>query len=392
MDIIIIILIICCCCCCIISGGGGYYYITTQSVNKPSNNKTSAPTSNNKTSEPTSNNKTSESTSNNNTQIPTTTSIPTTTPIPMLYPFKTHTFTTANKSGPIGPTLNEVKNAYSSASWTQNSDFLNMTVQGIQEWKVPATGSYTIKAVGAKGGNALDGNTGGKGIDISTTTTLNKGEIIKILVGQMGADEILKPRADHPFNSPIGGGGGTFVIRDTQTPIIVAGGGGGATSSMHFSEYNGAKVGLNAVATTDGSGGGNSSHTGASAKAGVDGNGATMTGYSSGGGFGGQGGGLLSNGTDFGYEPSGKGFINGGNGGSNFGGFGGGACGYNNGGISSHGSGGGGGYSGGAGAIYSAQNPKSFYSAGGGGSYAISTITENGFNNSNGFVVITTNF
>jgi len=293
--IIIIILIICCCCCFIISGGGGYYYITTQSEIKPSNN-TSAPTSKDNTSVPTS--------------IPITTptttkSIPITTPIPMLYPFKTHTFTTADKSGPTGPTLNEVKNAYSNASWAQNSDFLNMTVQGIQEWKVPATGSYTIKAVGAKGGNALDGNTGGKGIDISTTTILNKGEIIKILVGQKGADEILKPLADHPFNSPIGGGGGTFVIRDKQTPIIVAGGGGGATSSMHFSSYSGSKAGLNAVATTAGGGGAYSSNK-ATATAGVNGNGATITGYSSGNGFGGQGGGLLSNGTDFPYEPSGK--------------------------------------------------------------------------------------
>jgi hypothetical protein len=384
--IIIIILIICCCCCCIISGGGGYYYITSKDVNKPLDNNTSEPTSNN-TSEPKSND-------NTPTTTPTTTSIPTTTPIPMLYTFKTHTFTTAEKSGPIGPTLNEVKNAYSNASWAQNSDFLNMTVQGIQEWKVPATGSYTIKAVGAKGGNAIDGNTGGKGIDISTTTILNKGEIIKILVGQKGADEILKPLADHPFNSPIGGGGGTFVIRDKQTPIIVAGGGGGATSSFSFSSYSGSKAGLNAVATTAGGGGAYSSHIKATATAGVNGNGATITGYSSGNGFGGQGGGLLSNGTDFPHEPSGKGFINGGNGGSNNGGFGGGASGYNNGGISSHGGGGGGGYSGGAGAMYSwiNENSKQFYSAGGGGSYAISKMTENGFNNSNGFVVITTNF
>jgi hypothetical protein len=309
----------------------------------------------------------------------------TSAPIPALYAFKSHTFTTAGKSGPQGPTLQEVKQVYSGVNWAQNSEFLNMTTQGIQEWKVPVTGNYTIRAVGARGGNSLDGNKGGDGIDISTITTLNKGEIIKILVGQLGLDE-------KNGNTPIGGGGGTFVVRDTKTPIIVAGGGGGATSSKHFSTYSGSKNGLNANSSTNGSGGGTSVHSNGKVIAGENGNGAAMT-TPTGHGYGGQGGGLLSDGQNAQYEPSGKGFINGGIGGSSFGGFGGGACGYNNGNVSSHGGGGGGGYSGGAGAVYSYidQSRMYFYSAGGGGSYAISKMIENGFNKGDGSVTITLN-
>jgi hypothetical protein len=42
----------------------------------------------------------------------------------MLYPFTTHTFTNANAVGKSGPTLEAVRNAYSSASWT--TSYLNM--------------------------------------------------------------------------------------------------------------------------------------------------------------------------------------------------------------------------------------------------------------------------
>jgi hypothetical protein len=365
MDKIIIILLICCCCCCccIISGGGGYYYITTQNVNKPLNNNISTPVGNNQES---------------SQQL--TTLLPTTIKIPMLYEFKTHTFTTAGKSGPIGPTLSDVKKAYSSVSWTQNSDFLNMKIQGIQEWKVPATGNYTIRAAGAKGGDSLDNFSGGKGIDISTTTTLNKGEIIKILVGQMGINtDTISP----------GGGGGTFVVREIKTPIIIAGGGGGGMGNQYFSSYSGSNIGGSGLKTTSGGGGGVPiSLPNTIISPGDNGNGATTT-VPTGTGMGGQGGGLLSDGTNLQYEPSGKGFINGGLGGGFTGGFGGGASGY----IQSpgHNTGGGGGYSGGAGGYY---NPSISVRipSGGGGSFAISTITDNGYNNSNGFVTITANF
>ena len=215
-----------------------------------------------------------------------------------LYQFASHTFTTANKIGPIGPTLNEIRSAYSSANsfWAQNTDFLNMKQQGIQEWTVPATGIYTIRAAGAKGGDSYDMNgninRGGKGVSISTETTLYKGEIIKILVGQIGISS--KSHAS-------GGGGGTFVVRDTKTPIIVAGGGGGATSDDVLSWMNNRdiKTGGNGVHIDIGGGGGKGQDSNMVVKPGENGNGATMTVEASEQGYGGQGGGLLSNGTNF---------------------------------------------------------------------------------------------
>jgi hypothetical protein len=380
MDKLIIFILIFCCCCLSLLSSGTYYFLS---------NKSSLP-----------NNQVSLLAINQGSLEETTiTQPPTTTKIPMLYEFKSHTFTTAGKSGPIGPTLADVKQAYSSVNWAQNNEFLDMTKQGIQEWKVPVTGEYTIRAVGAKGGDSLDGNKGGKGIDITTSTILNKGEIIKILVGQKGQDEA--PPLDKTiniWNRPIGGGGGTFVVRDIKTPIIVAGGGGGATSSTNFVTYNGSKGGKDANSTTNGGGSPIAlTVNGNRLISGENGYGATIitsadigTGY----GFGGQGGGLLSNGDFDQRGPAGKGFVNGGIGGYKYGGFGGGACGwtaglsFNDG--SSHGGGGAGGYSGGIGAVNSINdNKKNFYSAGGGGSYAISKMIINGFNNGDGYVTIT---
>jgi len=111
---------------------------------------------------------------------------------------------------------------------------------------------------------------------------------------------------------------------------------------------------------------------------GVNGNGATV--IKTGNRYGQQGGGLLSSGSDNESNRSGKGFIDGGNGGDKHGGLGG-----FGGGASGDGSigGGGGGFSGDAGAI--ADN-----TAGGGGSYSITGKYDYiSTNNDNGFVIIT---
>ena len=48
---------------------------------------------------------------------------------------------------------------------------------------------------------------------------LNKGDVLKILVGQQGAVNTKSQSS--------GGGGGSFVATSSNTPLIVAGGGGG---------------------------------------------------------------------------------------------------------------------------------------------------------------------
>ena len=59
----------------------------------------------------------------------------------------------------------------------------------------------------------------GRGAYMKGDFKINKGEIIKILVGQ-----------EAPLNTQsqsAGGGGGSFVVRNNNAPLLVAGGGGG---------------------------------------------------------------------------------------------------------------------------------------------------------------------
>jgi hypothetical protein len=277
--------------------------------------------------------------------------------------------------------LSQVQQAYSSTSWTQNTNFLN-TSNGIQLWTVPTTGSYTIRAVGAAGDSR--GLNFSRGRDIQLITNLTKGEVIKILVGQRGING----------GNAGSGGGGTFVVRGNQTAIIVAGGGGGIGANNNFESSN-------ASSSTSGNNPGDNTGIGISNGAGgSNGNGGSGLFTSAGGG------GLLGNGTiDIQGElwyfsiTGGSSFINGGVGGvggwiggtfgfptNSVGGFGGGGGCYGNGG----GGGGGGGYSGGGGGHYN--NPINWASGGGGGSYGITSFTDNGATNTgHGFVVITAN-
>ena len=283
-----------------------------------------------------------------------------------LYSFTSHTFTNAGATGPKGPTLAQVRSAYSSASWAQNNSYLNMTNDnGIQLWTVPATGSYTIRAIGASSDIPETYN---KGLDVRITTILTKGEIIKIIVGQMSTPG---------SNSGRGGGGGSFVVRGTQTPILVAGGGGGRGNNM--SDMSSNATTFISGQTGSGSPGGNAGGAGGDANGSE---GITTT-------YGGGGGGLIGNGSNI---MAGLSFINGGSGGNNIsnanqagsnGGFGGGGNGYTNG--PEYSGGGGGGYSGGSGGYYST------YPAGGGGSYSITGKFDSPLanNNGHGMIVIT---
>jgi alpha-tubulin suppressor-like RCC1 family protein len=298
-----------------------------------------------------------------------------------LYSFTGHTFTNASATGRIGPTLSAVRTAYSGVSWAQDTtnNYLNMTTQGIQLWTVPATGNYTIRAVGAAGGGAI---TYGRGRDVSLNTQLTQGEVIKILVGQMGTGTTAIP----------GGGGGTFVVRGTQTAIIVAGGGGGrglfqnGYPNSNASISNSGNKGGDGVDSYNGDGGTN----------GLGGKGAYAP---SGEGTAGAGGGgllgdgqALTQGNGVIYGRGGISFIGGGAG-AEVAGYGTDASGgFGGGGSSSNGGGaGGGGYSGGGGGkgLYNGN----YSDGGGGGSYGITTLNDSGATNtSNGYVTITPNF
>jgi Glycine rich protein len=308
----------------------------------------------------------------------------TSAPSAALYTFTTFTFTNGPATGNIGPNLTQSLSSYDTATntWLTDTQYFNNT-NGIQLWTVPATGNYTIEAYGASGGYATNTRVG-RGAYIKGQFSLTQGDKVKILVGQEGSANVT-PRAEY------GGGGGTFVVKNTVgTPttsdiLVIAGGGGGVGSTAtSFANAHGS-------ITTNG----NASST--SVLFGSNGNGAGSSNQTVQGGAGFTGNGtntqVPSNDT-----PPPQAFIFGGNGGnikwagssessSIKGGFGGG-------GSSNRyqaptavpAMGGGGGYSGGAGGY-----GLSSYFGGGGGSYNNGTNQTNTSNVrlGNGSVIIT---
>ncbi len=275
-----------------------------------------------------------------------------------LYSFTTHTFTNAGVSGRTGPTIDQVKTAYSGVTWAQNSDYLYMTAAvGIQQWKVPATGTYTITAAGAQGGSSY--GTGGKGARMTGTFSFTQSDIISILVGQQGGVNSSGCNA--------GGGGGSFVWKLSDSTLLIAAGGGGGNGDDGTTNNNGtgtagtSTAGANGYGATAGGSGWLSNGT-----SGLDGN---NTGCQS-----------PLNGGAGGYPPPSNGTTVGN------GGFGGGASASGQP-CSNGGNGGGGGYSGGAGPSGDTTTVK----GGGGGSYNSGTSQSNasGENTGHGYVIIT---
>ncbi len=290
-------------------------------------------------------------------------SIPTAT-----YSFSNFTFTNAGVTGFNGPTLAQIRSAYSSESWTQSSSNLNMTVQGIQQWTVPQTGNYRITASGAGGGGTTSGV--GAGALIQDTFALTSGEIINIVVGQTGG----------AVSGATGGGGGSYVVRapyNTNSSILVIAGGGGGTEGS--SSLQGSSNGQISTSGADGAPGANGT-TGAGFGGSAGNGGGTASSENAGGG----GAGFFTNGArnNNWNNNGGVAFVNGATGASAsgsqcFGGFGGGGAASGNGGGG--GAAGGGGYSGGGGGDNAGNTV-----GGGGGSYFANGLNINRVTTSGG--------
>lgn len=277
-------------------------------------------------------------------------------------------FTTLGATGRLGPT--------SVGTYYQGQDHEGQVTvnKGIQMWKIPATGMYTIEAAGAAGGNDkfTSSSKRGKGARVKGNFHLKRGDVLKILVGQEGGVNSVSGGA--------GGGGGSFVVNDDNTALLIAGGGGGVD------KMKGESPRCHGSGTSDG----NAGYGGSQFQGGTGGKGAEEgdNNYSGGGG-----GGFETNGRsnqNFGGAKGtggegGKSFYKGGVGGRSNqneveGGFGGGGGPNGAGG----GGGGGGGYSGGA------SGSRSNSCGGGGGSYNSGKEQSNqaGSNNGAGYVII----
>lgn len=272
------------------------------------------------------------------------------------YVFSAHTFTNCSAVGKTGPSQAACRSAYST-SWDESNSNFSVT-NGIQYWTVPTSGFYYIDAYGAGGAGLFAGG----GARIADRFLLNEGEILRILVGQVG--ETSTSVSANP------GSGGSFIVRspynDNTSILVIAGGGGGSESGVSqrtephatitTSGNNGYTSGVGPSTTTSGSGGTSGGGGGAASS------------DNSGGG----GGGFFTNGTrNTNWDNNGGvAFVNGGAGAtggttsslSNDGGFGGGGAAAGSGGGG--GAGGGGGYSGGGGGDNVGNG-----AGGGGGSY-----------------------
>ena len=265
-----------------------------------------------------------------------------------------HTFTSCGVTGREGPTEVQMRAAYNTV-W--DDQYLSQgAFQGYQDWTVPISGDYKFDVKGASGYVESTGaGDVGRGARISGTISLNKGEIITIVVGQMG----------EPGNGSIygGSGGGTFVVRKNgNIPLIVAGGGSANTNST----ADALRQGKDGQLTIRGG-------TGRSTNSfGDNGFGGPAS-----GGYTGGGGGFSSNGQNGSRAAGGGSFLSGltapvatsittNSGGA--GGFGGAGNSYGQ----AAQSGGAGGYSGGSGS----QTNTTTYTGGGGGSYISSLVTD----------------
>jgi hypothetical protein len=286
------------------------------------------------------------------------------------------TFTNCGQEGRFGPSIEQLNQEYGAGSGIT-------VIDGIQQWVVPTNGTYMIEAFGAQGGwvnpdEGQSGATGGLGAKMQGYFQLNEGQMIHLLIGQMGGQNL----NDWTWGS--GGGGGTFVVISDNTPLIIAGAGAGGGGNNYYAD---GQPGLSDTSGGDSFGDIYDNET-IGGIGGVNGNGGGSYYYGQntheGGG---AGGGFYSNGGEESFGSSeGIAFLNGGYGGSDgcgnsgYGGFGGGGggewCYWGS-------TGAGGGYSGGGGSGGGV--------SGGGGSYNSGTSQDNesGVNEGHGRVVIT---
>ena len=291
-----------------------------------------------------------------------------------LYTFTNFTFTNGNSVGRLGPTTSNLRALYNTSGNTWiNSDNYFGTDNGIQLWTVPVTGTYTVTATGAKGGG---GDKAAGGASITGTFTLNRGEVVKIVAGQVGANVNIF------YGS---GGGGSFVVRSPYNTlnsiVVIAGGAGGYTSGGTLIAQSAGNAAVTpgyigtVRANVGGGGGGTSSSGGLNGANGAD---QFTAGYpGGGGGFFGNGGGSGNGANPYGGIAFTKGAYGGtGGAGEAVGGFG---CG---GGGSARGAGGGG---------FNGGNAGNNDYAAGGGSYNNGTNQTNtgNVNFGNGYVTIT---
>ena len=182
------------------------------------------------------------------------------------FTFKTHLTYGSNSAGNYSPSDGYQGSLHSQlvsmshyqnngSSWYNDTNFFRMNTRGYQEWKVPATGNYKIKCMGAGGGFGGLGqssmqNRGGYGSYVEQTVSLVEGHWLQIIVGHCG-------KAVHSDSNrgSGGGGGGSFVLKSSTgsfstSNLILAGGGGGGGAHPPSPSWHNYGVGANGGLST----------------------------------------------------------------------------------------------------------------------------------------------
>ena len=136
----------------------------------------------------------------------------------------------------------------------------------IQQFTVPITARYLIKAWGARGGThsynyGYNPGTyyGGKGAYIEGKFKLTNGTVLNIVVGQRGGNSVEVKGGQSTTqtaaqlglsvedNAGTGGGGGSFVYTTSNALLLAAGGGGGASGGYNGVDGQGGTSGTSSV-------------------------------------------------------------------------------------------------------------------------------------------------
>ncbi|XP_030566432.1 ALK tyrosine kinase receptor [Drosophila novamexicana] len=183
--------------------------------------------------------------------------------------------TTCDTRGMIGPTQTQCESAYKEQNQSHVLREVHVvedqsTYKGMQKWKVPNEGHYTIIAKGASGGLGSGGVGSSRGSVAVAVLELLKNEELYFLVGQQGENACIKSMGVHKEagcgtehdldlgqysfrskqdmvkniyieNGAGGGGGGSFVFllnqaKNEAVPLLVAGGGGGLGIGQYIDE------------------------------------------------------------------------------------------------------------------------------------------------------------
>ncbi len=142
-----------------------------------------------------------------------------------LYSFTSHTFNSCGQTGRVGPSEADCESEYSGADWVTDNSLFSVA-DGIQQWTVPETATYTV-VIAAPSLHAS--TTDGAGSVITATVALTEGETVNIVVGQRGVGPWPVQSGSQPnSNDGLGGPGGSFVYTGTigGSGLIGAAGGG----------------------------------------------------------------------------------------------------------------------------------------------------------------------